>query len=217
VLLVEDRDSEVREAAERTLGRIPVEALQGFLARPDVPVDLREFFGDRGILPADIPAIESDEPLIEIDTPDPAAVHAEEDRETAVQRIGKMGFSERLKAAIKGSREMRAILIRDPNRVISISVLSSPKVTEQEVEGFARMAVVSEDVLRVIGTNRAWMKNYGIVVGLVRNPKTPLAMSLNLLARLSERDLTMLSVDRNVPESLRVAARKKVVANVSRR
>jgi hypothetical protein len=54
-----------------------------------------------------------------------------------------MGFTERLKAAMKGTREMRAILIRDPNKMISAAVLSSPKVTESEAAGFARMASVS--------------------------------------------------------------------------
>lgn len=218
VLLVDDRDRQIRRAADRTLGRIPVEALQSFLARSDVPIGLREFFGDRGIFPAEIPPIEveSDEPLIDTD---PAIEEPVEDdnRDSAVLKVAKMGFTERLKAAMKGSREVRAILIRDPNRLISTSVLSSPKVNEQEVESFARMASVSEDVLRIIGGNRAWMRNYGIVVGLTRNPKTPLAMSMNLMSRLNERDLTMLSTDRNVPDPLRIAARRKVVANVSRR
>ena len=62
VLLVDDRDKGVRRAAEHTLGRIPVEALQTYLARSDVPIGMREFFGDRGIFPAEIPPIETDEP-----------------------------------------------------------------------------------------------------------------------------------------------------------
>ena len=89
------------------------------------------------------------------------------------------------------------------------SVLSSPKVSEPEIESFARMANVSEDVLRIIGSNRAWLKNYGIVAGLTKNPKTPLGLSLNLMSRLNDRDVTLLSLDRNVPEPLRIAARKK--------
>jgi hypothetical protein len=218
VLLVEDRDHHVRAAADRTLARIPRPALQAFLAQTDIPVGLREFFGDRGVFPDEIPPIESDEPLIDVD-PEPAIEGREEkdDRTTTVQRIATMGFSERLKAALKGTREMRAILIRDPNRLISTSVLSSPKLTDAEVEGFARMPSISEDVLRIIGNNRVWLRNYAVVVGLTRNPKTPLAMSLNLMARLTDRDLTMLSVDRNVPDPLRIAARRKVVAGVSRR
>ena len=51
-----------------------------------------------------------------------------------------MGFSQRLKAAVKGSREMRAILVRDPNKMIAASVLSSPKLTENEIAAFAKMA-----------------------------------------------------------------------------
>jgi hypothetical protein len=59
--------------------------------------------------------------------------------------------------------------------------------------------------------NRTWTKNYGVVVGLARNPKTPPAISMQLLPRLNERDTKMLAVDRNVPEALRLAARKVMV------
>ena len=126
-----------------------------------------------------------------------------------------MTFPQKLRAAVKGTREVRAILIRDPNKLISASVLSSPKLTENEIEGFARMANIPEDVLRTIGNNRAWLKNYGVVVGLTKNPKTPVAMSLNLMNRLNSRDLQKLSIDRNVPEPLRIAARKKMLQSTS--
>jgi hypothetical protein len=215
VLLLEDADPDIRTVADATLNRIPAEALRAFLARSDVSIGLREFFGDRGIFPADTPGLEIDGPLIEL--PDAADSEDGNDPRTAVQRLAAMGFTERLKAAVKGTREMRAILIRDPNKMIAASVLSSPKLSEPEVESFARMANVSEDVLRTIGANRSWTKNYGVVVGLTRNPKTPLGLSLNLMNRLTAKDLNMLSLDRNVPEALRIAARKKVVASISGR
>ena len=122
-----------------------------------------------------------------------------------------MTVPEKVKAAMKGTREMRAVLIRDPNKMVATAVLSCPKLTEQEVETFARMANVSDDILRTIGSTRAWIKNYGITLGLTRNPKTPLSLSLTLLHRLNDRDLRAVSIDRNVPEPLRLAARKKVV------
>ena len=213
VHLLDDGDAEIRETAEQTLGRIPREALQVFLGRSDVSIGLREFFADRGIFPAEIPTIEvpEDEPLIEAAAAgDPTSEDdADDTRQGVVEKLAQMGFTERLRAAMKGTREMRAILIRDPNKMIASSVLSSPKVSEPEIESFARMANVSEDVLRIIGSNRAWLKNYGIVAGLTKNPKTPLALSLNLMSRLNDRDVTLLSLDRNVPEPLRIAARKK--------
>ena len=199
VHLLDDGDAEIRETAEQTLGRIPREALQVFLGRSDVSIGLREFFADRGIFPAEIPTIEvpEDEPLIEAAAAgDPTSEDdADDTRQGVVEKLAQMGFTERLRAAMKGTREMRAILIRDPNKMIASSVLSSPKV--------------SEDVLRIIGSNRAWLKNYGIVAGLTKNPKTPLGLSLNLMSRLNDRDVTLLSLDRNVPEPLRIAARKK--------
>src|SRR5262249_9453054 len=130
--------------------------------------------------------------------------------ESIQQQLSRMNFPQRLKAAMKGNREMRSILVRDPNKLIASAVLSSPKLTENEVEGFCRLAQLAENVLRIIGGNRVWVKNYSIVLGLVKNPKTPLAMSLNMLPRLLDKDLQMLSVDRNVPEPLRIAARKKL-------
>lgn len=223
ILLVADADAEVRAAAEATINRIPPAVLSSYLARPDVPAATGEFFAARGIRPAG-PAREADDPLVDTsqDVPGdvgeiPEGAAGEAARQSISQQIAKMGFSDRLKAAVKGSREMRALLIRDPNKMIASSVLSSPKLTENEVEAFARMANVSEDVLRIIGANRAWMKNYGVVVGLCKNPKTPLALSLNNMNRLNDRDLQMLSIDRNVPEPLRVAARKKVVAATSKK
>jgi hypothetical protein len=220
--LVEDVDSEIRETAERTLALIPAGALKAFLGRPDVPIDLREFFGDRGIFPDTIPTLalagDPDAPLVDTAQFDPVeADDDDDDRTSAVQRLAEMSFTDRLKAAIKGSREMRAILIRDTNKMIAAAVMSSPRLTDAEVESFARMTSVTEDVLRVIAHNRGWMKRYPIVVALTKNPKTPVAMSLNLMSRLNERDLATLAVDRNVPEPLRVAARKRVLAATSRK
>jgi len=225
VLLLDDPDTEIRQAADATINRIPAEGLKAFLARSDVSTAIRELFAVRGVVPAEIPAIDTDDPLIDM-SEDAPAKEAEEDgaamlpegadRESVTQLLAKMSFPDRLKAALKGTREMRAILVRDPNKMIAGAVLSSPKLTEAEVEGIAKMASVAEEVLRTIGSNRAWMKSYKIVLGLTKNPKTPVAMSLNLMSRLQERDIAKLAVDRNIPEPLRVAARKKMAATTSR-
>ena len=222
VLLVEDPDREIRAVAEETLSRIPEEAVKTFLGRSDTPIGLREFFGDRGIFPDEILPVELeaeagvdvDAPLIDAGAPDEFG-DDDEDRETALQKLTKMTFTGRLKAAVRGSREMRAILIRDSNKMIAAAVLSSPKLSGPEIEAFAKMPSISEEILRMIATNRAWTKSYNVLLGLTKNPKTPLVMTLNFMTRLSSRDLQKLAVDRNVPEPLRMAARKRVVANTS--
>lgn len=217
ILLADDRDAEIRDTVARTLDGIPTGALCAYLARSDVSIGVREFFGNRGIFPAEMPAITADDPLFDVslDTPEDAEAGAGDEAgdqagDTLLQKLQKMSIIQRLKAAMRGSREARAILIRDPNKMIGAAVLSSPKISESEVESFAKMATVSEDILRTIGTNRAWLKNYAIVFALTKNPKSPIGLSLHLLNRLNDRDLAGVSTDRNIPDPLRTAARRKV-------
>jgi hypothetical protein len=157
---------------------------------------------------------ESDEPLIDASGADEPA--SEEDGKERVP-ISSLAVPARLKLAMKGTREQRAVLIRDPNRIIASAVLSSPKLSDTEVETFARMSNVSEDVLRVIGSNRGWMRKQAVAAALVKNPKTPPAISLSLLPRMSDREIKGLSVNRNVPEALRLAARKVIAAQQARK
>ncbi len=140
-----------------------------------------------------------------------------EDEEDAHQLLTSLPVPKKLKLATLGRREQRAILIRDPNRLVSTAVLGSPKLTETEIENFSRMQNVSDEVLRIIGTSRVWTKNYAVVSSLVRNPRTPTAISLPLLGRLAERDVKGLTVNRNVPESVRLAARKQLDVLQSRK
>ena len=72
------------------------------------------------------------------------------------------------------------------------------------------MANVSEEVLRIIGMSRGWTKNYGVIVGLTKNPKTPLAISLKFVQRLNDRDLKMVALDRNLQEPLKLAVKKRL-------
>jgi hypothetical protein len=79
------------------------------------------------------------------------------------------------------------------------------------------MTNVSGDVLRTVGSNRAWLKNYAVIAALARNAKTPIGVALSLLNRLAARDIKFLASDRNIPEPVRLAARKIHTQNVSRR
>jgi hypothetical protein len=215
MVLTSDADSEVRDTAEQTLTLLPAELLAGYIARADVPTEIREFFIKRGIQPAAVPAADSEEPLIDTaEAPkEPEGDTEEQKTQTFQERLATMTVPEKVKCATKGTREMRSILIRDPNRMVASAVLSCPKVNDAEVEAFAKMGNVSEDILRTIAMSRAWTKSYTVVLALVKNSKTPVAITMNLMQRLNVSDVKKLSTDRNVPEALRVAARKKVVKN----
>ena len=210
-LLTDDGDEEVRRAAEATLAAIPQESIAAFLGRTDVPEGLREFFRARGVEPQPGGEV-GDEPLVDPEGPSPNAEAGEDegDQQSITQKLALLGVADRMKAAMKGSKSERAILIRDPNKLVSSAVLSSPKLTDSEVENFAKLANVSEEILRTIGMNRGWIKNYGVVAALTKNPKTPLAVSLRFVQRLNDRDLKMIALDRNLQEPLKLAVRKRI-------
>jgi len=140
-----------------------------------------------------------------------AAADAEPDvqrRQTLLQQIAKMNVSQRVQFAVKGGSEARRTLIRDSNKVVQRAVLQSPRLTDQEVEAFAAMANLTDEILRLIAANRVFRKNYAVVRNLINNPKLPLDVSLHLLPMINPIDLKRLTMNKNVPETLRTTALK---------
>jgi hypothetical protein len=235
MLLVSDEDPEVAAVARTTVARLPPEPLAALLAGSDVPDEVRAFFAGVGRDTASSPPPAGGAPTDEAALaavlvepprdPEPAEATSAEapdgqetpERRGAAQRLAMLSVSERMKVATQGNREERSILVRDPNRLVSAAVLSSPKLTESEIEAIARMTNVSSEVLRTVGTSRVWLKNYAVASALTRNAKTPIPIALTLLNRMTERDIKFLANDRNIPEPVRLAARKIYAHQVSRR
>jgi len=139
-----------------------------------------------------------------------------EEREAALfRKIGLMTASQRIRLALTGTREARAILIRDANRQVARSVLESPKVSDIEVESYAAMRNISDEILRCIGTSKEWLKSYGVVLNLVKNPKTPPMISQRLLFRLRTKDLSLICRDKGVPEAVRKNAQRALTSRAS--
>ena len=140
-----------------------------------------------------------------------AALEAEPDlgkRQTLLQRLATMTVAQRVQFAIKGGSEARRTLIRDTNKVVQRAVLQSPRLTDQEVEAFASMSSLTDEILRLIAKNRNFRKNYVVVRNLMNNPKTPLDVSLHMLPMLNPLDLKRLCTNKNIPETLRTTANK---------
>lgn len=132
------------------------------------------------------------------------------ERVTLIQKIGRMSVAEKIKAALTGSQEERLVLIRDSNKIVARAVLQSPKISDQESENIASMKNVTEEVLRLVATNRKFMKSYSVVRQLINNPRTPIDVGLTLLNRLNDRDIKGLTQNKNVAETLRTMANKMI-------
>lgn len=128
--------------------------------------------------------------------------------QSILQRIQKLGVSEKIQLALRGGKEIRTILMRDPNKEVCLTVLENPKLTDTEVELIARSRSIPDEALRKITKKKEWMKNYSIMLALITNPKLPSGIALPLVNELKTRDLAMLEKNRNVSEGLRGTAKK---------
>lgn len=237
VLLSQDRDEAIRNKAFSTLQTWNAEELHQVLSNPATPPavldfvsihlapqrqDLTEAMLQNPQLPDDIRnSLQTPHPAsapeqapssgaAQAPTAPVAAEAGEKKRETLLQKINSMTPSEKIKTALTGNMEERFVLIRDSNKLVSRAVLGSPKITDQEVESFASMKNVTEEVLRLISMNRKFMKSYSVALQLINNPRTPIDVGLPLLHRLNDRDLKNLTQNKNVAETLRGMAMKMI-------
>jgi len=127
----------------------------------------------------------------------------DEKRGSVLQKISKLDIKGRIQLAMKGTKEERAILVRDGTKIVALAVLDSPKISDGEVEKFASQRNVLEALLRAIPLKRRFIKNYAVVRNLVFNPRTPLDIGLGLIKNLLVQDLRNLSGNKEVSDTVR--------------
>ncbi len=128
--------------------------------------------------------------------------------QTILQKIQKLSVSNKIHLALRGGKEIRSILLRDPSKEVVLTVLENPKLTETEIELISKSRSIPDEVLRKITKKREWMRNYNVILGLVTNPKTPPGISVALVNELKTRDLAILEKNKNVIEGVRATAKK---------
>ncbi len=150
--------------------------------------------------------------------PEPVAVVKESKEEQEVdnselniyQLIQTLNTAEKIKLGLTGGKPERTLLINDANKVVSSAVLKNPKISENEIIMVVNSKNASDDILRMVARNKNWMKNTGVKLGLIKNPKTPLPISLRLLDYIDKRELARIAKSKNVSSVLSSNALKKM-------
>jgi len=122
--------------------------------------------------------------------------------------IQSLTMSQKVSLALKGNKEARSILIRDPNKIIATATVRSPRLTEQEVISATQSRSVCDDVIRIIANSKEMTRSYGVKLALVNNPKTPLATAMRLLTLLRQTDVRNVSKSRNISSALANQAKR---------
>lgn len=196
VLIEDPPDPSLFEEIARSNMNRP-EILRLLIENPNTPEEVREHAGKALQMPV--------KPLSEIVKVQEAP---EARTQTILQKIQRLTIPERRQLALKGGREIRSILIKDPNKEVVLTVLENAKITDTEVEIISRSRSIPDEALRKITKKREWIKNYAIVLAVVTNPKTPSGMAVTLINELKTKDLSLLEKNKNIPEAVRSAAKR---------
>jgi hypothetical protein len=122
--------------------------------------------------------------------------------------IDKLSIPGKIRLATLGSAFARAVLIRDPIKMVSSAAIKSPGVTEFEAARYAANQALSEDVIRFIASKREWTKLYGTKFALCKNPKTPVTDVMRMMPFLREKDLVSLTKSKGIASAVVAQARK---------
>jgi hypothetical protein len=131
----------------------------------------------------------------------------------APQRIADMTTTQKLQLALHGDKNVRALLIRDTNKMIHTYIIQNKGITLDEVKFIAGYRQTNPEVLKTIAENREWMQNPGVALALVTNPKTPSTTATKVLPMLPVTELRRLAKSQNVPRVISTAARRLVVGD----
>ena len=97
-----------------------------------------------------------------------------------------------------GEPNVDNLFLVDPAELAQRGVRRLPPTLSHAVD-----ELVADEVLRLIGLNRAWTRSYSVIHNLVRNPRTPIPSVITILPRIRSKDLISLSLNRNVSENVR--------------
>lgn len=144
------------------------------------------------------------------DEDEPVADAEEEVNGSKYQMALEMGVSEKIKMALTGDKEWRAIFLKDPNKLVHGAAIKNPRITDGEVLAIAKNKASSEELIRAILLNKEWIKNPVIRGALVFHPKTPVPQALKYMTVLGIKELKILSKSKGVSQVLVNAARRLV-------
>lgn len=125
-------------------------------------------------------------------------------------KLGTMTIAQKIRAASLGSAAERALLMREPNRVVAEAAIRSPLVQEPEIVAASASRLVSEDVLRIIGHSKEWTRNHQVKVNLVMNPRTPFIIASKLVGHLRDNELRAIAKSKNVKGAIAKLARQQL-------
>ena len=146
-----------------------------------------------------------------------AKVEGEAHGQAPIYRIKQMNPSEKMRLAMKADRAERRILCRDNSPQVLLGLLANPRIESTDVLAIVKSSHASSGVLQRVAKDRRWMTNSEVQTALVRNPKTPTPIAIQLLESVPTNELRKMARMGALRETVRRAAFRAYTKRTSRR
>ncbi len=141
--------------------------------------------------------------------PEPVPEHVPADVHSRVRAASP---HEKMQIALRGNRDERAVILRDPTaRPVHAYLLRNPQIGVDEVAAIAAMRTSSADLLKQIADRREWAQRPEIASALVRNPKTPVPMAIKMVPWVALAELRQLAKASSLRAPILREIRKRIL------
>jgi hypothetical protein len=127
------------------------------------------------------------------------------------RKLTMMSVGEKIQLALHGNRDARQLLMRDRAGPVQSSLVRNPKITLDEIQALARAPQLAPETAETLAQHPTYGLSPQIAVALVRNPRTPLPVAVQLIPRLQQADLRTIAKGLGVRMQIAAAARKRLL------
>jgi len=132
-------------------------------------------------------------------------------------RVAELTLGERIALARTAGPGVIPALRQSGEPKVLRALLGNPRLVEGDAASLASGSGTPPEVLRCLASHPTWGNRHAIRLGLVRNPRTPAAVSLGILEQLPRQDLLRVARDGSAPRLVRVTAERRLEGRIPSR
>ncbi len=122
--------------------------------------------------------------------------------------LADMRLGDRVTLARLATPALIPLLLADAERRVTEAVLVNSRLREEDLTAALRREEVRPALVEAVAASQRWQRSYAVMLVLVLQPKTPLALALPRLISLVPRDLRRVASDMTLRPLVRAAAQE---------
>lgn len=129
------------------------------------------------------------------------------------EKMEDLTLGEKMTLARTAPRALIPLVKHTDDPEVFAAMLQNPKLVEADLIQLINDELTPPEILRIIGSHWRWSTPYFIRLALVRNPRTPLSLSLAFVSKLQKPDLELIAASSACGELVRRAAERILSGN----